>query len=81
MLGAKPFLFSKTMEPDLHSKPKQTASEFWKSYFSKFRRQVQDHEESETGPAPLSAASGPALHFPERRRLGLWRSRADLGSR
>ncbi len=69
------------MESDLHSKQKQTAAEFWKSYFAKFRRHVEDHEESETRPAPLSATPVPALHFPERRRLGLWRSRASLGSR
>ena len=68
------------METD-PTKPKQTASEFWKSYFALFRRRVEDHEVSETGPAPLSAdSSSPAsnpvslLPFPDRRRSRAQRS-------
>jgi hypothetical protein len=49
---------------------KQIAAEFWKSYFAKFRRQVSDHEESETGNAPLSACDEPVSMMIERRRTG-----------
>lgn len=34
----------------------QAARAFWKSYFAQFRRTVQDHEESQTRPAPLFAS-------------------------
>lgn len=60
------------MESDLHTKQKQTASEFWKSYFALFRRRVEDHEVSETSPAALNASHDPEpvrlLPFPDRRR-------------
>jgi hypothetical protein len=49
---------------------KQIAAEFWKSYFAKFRRQVGDLEESETGNAPLSASDDPVSLRAERRRKG-----------
>jgi hypothetical protein len=49
---------------------KQIAAEFWKSYFAKFRRQVGDQEESETGNAPLSADDDPVSTPIERRRTG-----------
>jgi hypothetical protein len=38
---------------------KQIAAAFWKSYFAKFRRQVGDQEESQTGNAPLSVLMNP----------------------
>ncbi len=59
--------------------PKQSASAFWKAYFAKFRRRVEDHEASETGAAALSATpaapSEPTtpLPFPDRRRARLQR--------
>lgn len=60
------------MDSDLHAKQKQTAAEFWKSYFALFRRRVEDHEVSETAPAALSAEHAPVavehLTFPDRRR-------------
>lgn len=43
------------MDSDLKERQKHVAAEFWKSYFGKFRRRVEDHEVSETGQAPLSA--------------------------
>jgi len=49
---------------------KQIAAEFWKTYFAKFRRQVGDQEESETGNAPLSASEEPVSMLVERRRMG-----------
>jgi len=42
------------MAHDLQSPQKQSTSEFWRAYFAKFRRRVEDHETSETAPAPLS---------------------------
>jgi hypothetical protein len=42
------------MAHDLQAPKKQSTSEFWRAYFAKFRRRVEDHETSETGPAPLS---------------------------
>ncbi len=51
---------------------KQIAAEFWKTYFAKFRRQVGDHEVSETGNAPLSANDKPVSMLLERRRKGPW---------
>jgi hypothetical protein len=62
------------MEPDLYSRQKQTAAEFWKSYFAKFRRRVEEHEVSETAPALLSSESAPSVYFPERRLSGLRRN-------
>ena len=56
------------MERDTHTQPKQTPSEFWKAYFAKFRRRVEDHESSETGSAALSTSSVTTLPFPDRRR-------------
>ena len=60
------------MESNLDTKQKQTAAEFWKSYFALFRRRVEDHEVSETAPATLSAGHDPEpvrlLPFPDRRR-------------
>ena len=56
------------MERDPTAPLKQTASEFWKAYFAKFRRRVEDHETSETGSAALSTASVNTLPFPDRRR-------------
>ena len=49
---------------------KQIAAEFWKTYFAKFRRQVGDHEVSETGNAPLSACDEPVSLLVEKRRAG-----------
>jgi hypothetical protein len=51
---------------------KQIAAEFWKSYFEKFRRQVGDHEVSETGNSPLSVNDKPVSMLIERRRKGPW---------
>jgi hypothetical protein len=48
---------------------KQIAAAFWKSYFAKFRRQVGDHEESQTGNAPLSVQEEPVSLPAERRCL------------
>lgn len=62
------------MEPDLYNKQKQTAAEFWKAYFAKFQRQVEEHEPSETMPAPLSSEPVQPLHTPERRVSGLRRN-------
>lgn len=49
---------------------KQIASEFWKSYFAKFRRQIGDQEVSQTGNAPLCANDEPVAIRVERRRTG-----------
>jgi hypothetical protein len=54
------------MEQDLLNRQKERASAFWKSYFAKFRRRVEDHEQSQTQAAGLSAT--PPLPFPDRRR-------------
>lgn len=42
---------------ELPAKPSSAA--FWKSYFARFRRPVEEHEVSETVRAPLSAESEP----------------------
>jgi hypothetical protein len=52
---------------------KQSASAFWKAYFAKFRRRVEDHEVSETGSVVLSAEPLTPLPFPDRRRSRLQR--------
>ena len=65
------------MELDLCNRQKQTATEFWKSYFAKFQRPVADHEPSETQQAPLFSEAAQPLYFPERRVSGLRRN-ADL---
>ena len=62
------------MELDLCNRHKQTATEFWKSYFAKFRRSVADHEPSETQQAALFAEAAQPLYFPERRVSGLRRN-------
>ncbi|RFO95912.1 hypothetical protein DIC66_15895 [Rhodoferax lacus] len=56
------------MEQEPFNQPKQSASEFWKAYFAKFRRRVGDHEQSETGSAALSSNTVTNLPFPDRRR-------------
>lgn len=56
------------MEQDLLNRQKERASAFWKSYFAKFRRRVEDHEQSQTQPAGLSATPEASLPFPDRRR-------------
>jgi hypothetical protein len=56
------------MENDQITLQKQSASEFWKAYFAKFRRRVGDHEQSETGSAALSSNAVTNLPFPDRRR-------------
>lgn len=58
------------MEQNLQTRQRQTAAEFWKCYFAKFRRPIEDDEESQTGNAPLSAAEGSAAPATERRRPG-----------
>ena len=58
------------MAQNFGDRQKQIAAEFWKSYFAKFRRQVGDHEVSETGSAPLSANEEPVSMLIERRRMG-----------
>jgi hypothetical protein len=63
-------LSSGNMAQIFGDRQKQIAAEFWKSYFAKFRRQVGDHEESETGNAPLSAREEPVSMLIERRRMG-----------
>jgi hypothetical protein len=60
------------MAQNFGDRQKQIAAEFWKSYFAKFRRQVGDQEESETGNAPLSSNSKPVQILEERRRKGPW---------
>jgi len=62
------------MGPELYNKQKQTVAEFWKAYFAKFQRRVEDHEPSETLQAPLFTDAPGPLHFPERRVSGLRRS-------
>jgi hypothetical protein len=49
---------------------KHIAAAFWKSYFAKFRRQVGDQEESQTGNAPLSVQEDPISMPVEHRRIG-----------
>ena len=56
------------MEQDLITRQKERASAFWRAYFAKFRRRVEDHEQSQTRPAALSAAPEAPLPFPDRRR-------------
>jgi hypothetical protein len=60
------------MDSEFYAKQKQTAADFWKSYFALFRRRVEDHEMSETTPAALTADHAPVpvelLPFPDRRR-------------
>jgi hypothetical protein len=69
------------MEHDPLAHQKQAAAAFWKAYFAKFRRRVEDHEPSQTQGATLSADlaadlsagssnafSAPSLPFPDRRR-------------
>jgi hypothetical protein len=58
------------MKRDLQTQQQQTAAEFWKSYFAKFRRPVEDHEVSQTGNAPLSSSDASAYLPAERRRPG-----------
>jgi hypothetical protein len=62
------FLTGGNMALNFGDRQKQIAAEFWKSYFAKFRRQVGDLEESETGNAPLSASDDPVSLRAERRR-------------
>jgi hypothetical protein len=56
------------MEHDIFTRQKERASAFWKAYFAKFRRRVEDNEQSETRPALLSATPASPLPFPDRRR-------------
>lgn len=56
------------MEHHSFTSQKQRASAFWKAYFAKFRRRVEDHEESQTQGAALSATPSDSLPFPDRRR-------------
>jgi hypothetical protein len=58
------------MAMDFETRQKQTAAEFWKSYFRKFRRQVGEQEESQTGGAPLSISAAPVSFLVDRRRIG-----------
>ena len=60
------------MESDFYTHQKQAATAFWKSYFAKFQRHIEDHEVSETAPAPLTGDV--PQPFPERRVSGLRRS-------
>jgi hypothetical protein len=60
--------------PNLYSRQKQMATEFWKSYFAKFQRRIEEHEVSETAPAPLSDDAPPPMQFPDRRISGLRRN-------
>jgi hypothetical protein len=62
------------MEPNLFSRQKQTAAAFWKSYFAKFQRRIEEHEASETVPAPLSEMEPASVQFPDRRISGLRRN-------
>ena len=62
------------MELDLYNRQKQTATEFWKSYFAKFQRPVADREPPKTQQAPLFVEAAQPLYFPERRRSGLRRN-------
>jgi hypothetical protein len=64
------FLFGGNMAQNFGDRQKQIAAEFWKTYFAKFRRQVGDEEESETGNAPLSACEDPVSLLAEKRRAG-----------
>lgn len=57
-----------TMASESNTPYKQNASAFWKAYFAKFRRRVEDHGLSETGSASLSATPVTPLPFPDRRR-------------
>jgi hypothetical protein len=61
------------MEPDLFSRRKQTAAEFWKAYFAKFQRRVEENEVSVTLPATLLSEATHPTRFPERRLSGLRR--------
>jgi hypothetical protein len=67
------------MEPNLYNTQKQKAATFWKSYFAKFQRQIEEHEVSETAPIPLSGSTAAVLPFPERRVNSLRRN-ANLHS-
>ena len=58
------------MALNFETRQKQTAAEFWKSYFGKFRRQVGDQEESQTGSASLSMGTDSVSMLVERRRSG-----------
>jgi hypothetical protein len=58
------------MALNFETRQKQTAAEFWKSYFGKFRRPIEDHEVSETGNAPLSSTDAPVYLVSDRRRPG-----------
>jgi hypothetical protein len=51
------------MANDSGPQQRQSALAFWKSYFAKFRRRMEDHERSETTATPLP--------FPDRRRARL----------
>ena len=62
------------MENDPLKPQKQSAVAFWKSYFAKFRRRVEDHEQSETTPAALGPEVEKPLPFPDRRRSRLQRN-------
>lgn len=62
------------MEADFYSRQKQIAATFWKSYFAKFQRRIEDHEVSETVPAPLSEDAPAPMQFPDRRISGLRRN-------
>jgi hypothetical protein len=61
------------MEPNLYSRQKQVAAEFWRSYFAQFKRRIEAHEVSETAPAPLSEDAHASVQFPDRRTSGLRR--------
>ena len=57
-----------SMEPVDKQQQQQNASAFWRTYFAKFRRRVEDREPSQTQPAPLSGVEPVPLPHPDRRR-------------
>ena len=59
------------MASQFDPKQKQSASAFWKDYFGKFKRRVEDRWHAESGQASHSSSSptpADALPFPDRRR-------------
>ena len=56
------------MASDPHTLQKQNASAFWRAYFAKFRRRIEDHEVSETDAGHRPATPVTPLSFPDRRR-------------
>jgi hypothetical protein len=58
------------MAMDLQTQQKQAAAQFWKSYFAKFRRLADDHEELHSGNTALSQGAESAYALVERRRSG-----------